>query len=174
MLTNANFSVEEWERAPQYQPEGSTSELIPLDFVALNQMAYQEGEKGTFQSSEESVLATMPFYLGHLPAAFYKLEAPQPEFMAEHQALGNETIVILRGVMKVVHDGYGLIRMRERDGLLYLGQTLNIRDSKINMEAVGVFNPAECLALAVFHDAEIELGTPGLPILRAKQIPKPL
>ncbi len=173
---DANFTLDDWQKAPMYEPQGSSSGLIPLDFEVLGAMALQEDARGAFRTDDEDyaeVFSRAPFYLGHLPAAFYQLEAPEPEVMAEHQAGSNETIVVISGVLKIAfpHSGLRLINENgevtdtSKQGMLYSGQVVNHRNTIVNMGPVGVMDSAKCLALAVFHHTVIELGKAGLPTL---------
>lgn len=45
------------------------------------------------------------------------------------------------------------------------GGVMKMEEELVSLEAVSVFSPATCLAVAIFADAEISIGGPRIPRL---------
>lgn len=169
MLTNANFSPREWDLAPQYRADEAQGAVIPLDFQVLGDMAAAEEAKGAFRTGSNGTMAMAPLRLGHLPAAFLKV-TNHPEFIAEHMPSENETLVVLDGALKVEPVDNSRQSWRQEPAKFMPGTALNIKGgAKLSLEALGVFDPVQCLAVAVYHDAELDPGSSGVPILRPRR-----
>ncbi|HMH31030.1 MAG TPA: hypothetical protein VK534_00960, partial [Methylomirabilota bacterium] len=109
----------------------------------------------------EGDLTTAPLYIGHMPSAFYKVRAERPEFMSEFEIKHSETIIVIEGVLKVVTDDAYKARDTKGDtnnfrpGQVTRIEKRHLAQDMVNLEPVGVLEPAECLALTIFDDPEI-------------------
>lgn len=168
MLLHNRFTSEDWDSAPSYENSDSSGHVIVLDFPMLTSMAQEEEDKGAFRpEGKQDVLFVAPLYIGHLPAAFYRVQTERPESMGEYETTRKEILVIVDGVLKLVRDQDYMNRRKIADDhkMLYPGQVMKMEEELVNLEAVSVFSPANCLAVAIFADAEIVIGNPGLPRL---------
>jgi hypothetical protein len=170
MLQHKKFTPGEWDAAPVYEGPGSQGKVIVLDFPSLADIASIEEQKGSFRhedpDDDNAILSFAPLYLGHLPAAFYKVQSPQPEFTSEYVTTRQEILVVIDGVLKLIRDqDYKDHRNPTAQRIMYAGQVIKMEEELVNLEAVSVFSPANCLALAIYADAELCIAGRDLPHL---------
>jgi hypothetical protein len=169
MLHNAGFSPRDWELAPQYASPVSKPGVVVLDFDVLGELA--KTEISSFRATQDETLAMAPLFVDDLPAAFYRINTRHPQFTPNHNTSERETIVVMKGVLKLVLNDAP--RSEETDGGLlntfYMGDVVELEDRAVSMQAIGVIDPASitdpetapkpasCLALALYRDGDIQI-----------------
>ncbi len=168
MLVHQRFSQAAWDQAPRYEPLDVPDVLLPVDFDRLRGMAAQAEADDAFLADPAGVLAITPVFFGRLPAAFYRLESPPSALAAEHAPTGDETLVVLSGMLQVIDDAEYRKRRADPRQIFGEGEVARLRgDSRLHIQAVSKINRARCLALAIFHDSNLDLTPHGIPILGA-------
>lgn len=159
MLNHTGYSQRDWELAPRYASPPSRPGVVIVDFDKLGALAEAEQEIGSFRRTPDGTLATAPLFVDDLPAAFYRISTSYPQFTSNHNASERETIVVMQGVLKLALND--TLRDDTEDRSLrdtfYAGQVFELQDRAIAMQAVGVIDPASCLALALYRDDDIQV-----------------
>jgi hypothetical protein len=162
MSVHAGFSPRDWELAPQYASPGTRrGGVIVIDFGVLSAMAAAEEEIGSFRPTPDGTLAKAPLHVDDLPAAFYRVNTAYTQFTPNHNTTRRETLVIMSGVLKLALND----RPRDEEGdrsladTFYAGQVVELEDRPVSMQAVGLVDPASCLALALYRDRDIQIQT---------------
>jgi hypothetical protein len=169
MLHNAGFSNRDWELAPQYTSPGLTWGAVVLDFASLGEIAKKEETVGSFRRTPDGTFAAAPLFIDDVPAAFYKVSTNYPEFTPNHNTTEQEMLVVVNGILKVaMNDGE---RSTESDAsltnVIYMGQVVELHERAVSMQAVGLVNPANCLALALYGAPDIKIEVGRIPYNRA-------
>ncbi len=155
------FSQRDWELAPQYKSPVSKPGVVVVDFEALSDMAKQEQADGAFRQTSDGTFAVAPLYVDDLPAAFYRINTSYPQFTPNHNTSRRETLVIVGGVLKLALND--VLRDEESDRSLndtfYTGQVVELEDRPVSMQAIGLVDPASCLALALYRDRDVQVMT---------------
>jgi hypothetical protein len=169
MLRHAGFSERDWELAPQYASPVSKPGVVVLDFDVLGRLA--ETEVSSFRKTRDGTFAAAPLFVDDLPAAFYRINTRYPQFTPNHNTSELETIVVMKGVLKLVlNDGFrSELTDRSLANTIYMGEIVELQDRAVSMQAIGVIdpgsitnpeaitNPASCLALALYRDTDIQI-----------------
>jgi hypothetical protein len=135
--------------------------VIVIDFGVLGAMAEAEQEIGSFRRTPDGTLAKAPLFVDHLPAAFYRINTAYPQFTPNHNTSKREMLVVMSGILKLaMNDG---TRDAANDANLqntfYESDVVELEDRSIAMQAIGLVNPASCLALALYRDRDLEVVT---------------
>jgi hypothetical protein len=160
MIWQAGFSERDWELAPMYESPTAGHGVVTLEFDKLSELAAKEKNAGSFRTDKLGRLSIAPLYVDGLPAAFYEVKTKYPEFSSNINTSSQETIVVMDGVMKLIFndetpdDG---VKFQSLADTLLPGQVRDLQDRSIALQAVGVFDVAHCLALALYRDRDIQV-----------------
>lgn len=151
------FSPREWELAPRYASPIELPGVVVLDFEELGRMAREEEAGGAFHASEDGTFAKAPVFLEDVPAAFYKVEANDPDFTPNHDTAQRELLVVMEGALRVVSNhGGDRTEAENLIGVVPAGEVMALKDEQaISMQAVSLFQRATAWALAIYRDAEL-------------------
>jgi hypothetical protein len=157
VMYGAGFSRRDWDLAPQYKSPIDNPRVVVLKFDRLLEMADEEEANGSFRPSADGTLAKAPLFVDDLPAAFYRLHTDYNQFTPNINTSDRETIVVIEGVLKVVpNDGRERPDPTDLSGTFYTADVLELRREAVSMQAVGLVDPARCLALALYRDRDIQ------------------
>lgn len=150
----SDFSERDWEMAPRYESAATMPGVIALEFDTLKSMADNEAAIGAFRKSNDGTFGKAPLYVDGLPAAFYSLETKSfDEFTPNHNTADDEMLVVVDGMLRVVvNDGTERPQADDLRNTFHKGRVLRLKNEAISMQAVGIFEPANALALALFRD----------------------
>jgi len=161
MLRHPEFSIAEWEQAPQYwgpgiremQDQGNVS---VLDFDALQMIASAQQEDGAFRADGFDTKKA-PLKLGNLPAAFLQIVSEEPGDFVVHAPHGPEILVVLNGILTVKSTKN--LNLNKQDfvssGPFSSGDVLPLNNNALHMSAHSLSRKATSLALTLY-DAETE------------------
>jgi hypothetical protein len=155
-MAYTDFSPEEWGLAPQYASPVELPGIVVLDFEQLGRMAREAEANGAFHVSDDGTLAKAPVFLEDLPAAFYKVEARDPDFTPNHDTSWREFLVVMEGALRIVSN-HGGDRTGSDNliGVLHTGKFMELeKDEAISMQAASLMNRATAWVLAIYRDAE--------------------
>lgn len=143
--------------APRYAGSERWPGAVVLDFEELAGMAKEEEANGAFHVSRDGTLAKAPVFLEDVPAAFYKVEANDPDFTPNHDTSARELLVVMEGALKVVSNHGG--DRTETDnlvGVVHRGEVMALEDDEaISMQVLSPAQRATAWALAIYRDAEL-------------------
>lgn len=162
-MSAAGFSPRDWELAPYYKSPGAEPSVVVLDFEHLSAMMAKEEAIGSFRTTHDGTLAKAPLYVNDMPAAFYRVDTNYAQFTPNHNTSERETLVVMRGVLKVVFNDAERTAMSDAsmENMLRMGEVMDLADRSVAMQAVGVIDPAKCVAIALYRDRDIQV----MPIL---------
>lgn len=163
MFKNTAFSERDWELAPHYTSPTHDEGVIILDFGILTELAERERDAKSFRLDALGRLSSAPLYVDDLPAAFYQVHTSFPETTSNINTSGHETLVVVDGVLKVIFNDkvgdYDEGNMSSLQGTLYQGEVMELEERAISLQAIGLLDPAQCLALALYRDRDIQVMT---------------
>lgn len=148
------FAPAAWEQAPQYVGPGNHElyrhcDATILDFDELSRLALGQEEADAFELDGLGV-ARAPLKLGHLPAAFYRVQTGDLDAAALYIPPEPEILVVLDGVLSVLDERRPWLGRDAYDFALITGQVAQLPGRyPVEMKALGFENP-KSLALAVF------------------------
>ncbi len=155
-MSHTDFSHEEWGLAAQYASPIELPGIVVLDFDELGRMAREEEARGAFHVSDDGTFAKAPVFLEDLPAAFYRVEAHDPDFTPNHDTSWRELLVVMEGALRIVSNHGG--DRAESDnllGVLPTGKFMELeKDEAVSMQAASLVGRATAWVLAIYRDAE--------------------
>ena len=158
-LPHTEFSPRDWELAPRYTSPVSHPKAVVLEFARLRELADQEKQIGSFRKSRDGTMAKAPLFIDDLPAAFYRIDTTYEQFTPNHNTTELETIVVINGILKVASNDSARNKARDRsmDDMFYEGHLVELQAEAVSMQAVGIIDPASCLAVALYRDRDLQV-----------------
>jgi hypothetical protein len=169
MLRNPGFTPRDWNQAPQYDSPGNTPGVTVLDFAELTRLAREEQASGAFRATDDGTLAKAPLFVDDLPAAFYMVDAHYPDFTPNHNTSERETLVVMRGAIRLVYNhGLGREDPASQAGLVAAGDVMELSDEPVSMQSVAVSLTQRSVAwaLALYRDFDDGGLRPDFQIVR--------
>ena len=125
----------------------------------LQALAEAEEAIGSFRRTPDGTLAKAPLFVDDLPAAFYRVSTAHSEFTPNHNTTRRETLVVMNGVLKLALNDTPREEAGDRSlaDTFYTGQVVELEDRPVSMQAIGLVDPAQCLALALYRDRDIQI-----------------
>lgn len=162
MLRHGGFSPRDWELAPKYESPVTKPGVIILDFGRLAELANAERESGSFRRTDDGTLSRAPLFVDDLPAAFYHVTTTYPDTTPNVNTSRQETLVVMEGILKLVLNDE--VKALEEDpgppsvaDTFYTGEVVQLHDRAISMQAIGIADDADCLTLALYRDADVQV-----------------
>jgi hypothetical protein len=157
MLRHPEFSMSQWEQAPQYWGPGirelqHQGNATVLDFEALQMIAEAQASSGAFQSDGMEV-SKAPLKLGNVPASFLDVVSEDFDDFVVHTPLGPEILVVIDGLLTIKNFRQFMWRdMRfKTTSPLHSGDVLTLEPEGVKMKAQGLHKNARSLVLAIYN-----------------------
>jgi hypothetical protein len=156
MMRHPEFTIAEWESAPEYRGPGlrelhQHSHTAILDFESMEMIATIQHEAGAFRSSDGLGALKAPVKLGDIPAAFVKVVSLNEDDYFIHTPYESEILVVINGVLTIRNDRFASARQTNAGTSepLRSGDVVALAPEEIRLTAHGLDRQAASLALSI-------------------------